>query len=214
MKRITIILLAIILLGACTPKPEQVKPYVDQTLTSLPTRTLYPTNTAFPTYTKEPTLTPIIITKVVTATRTLTPTLTRTPTNTPTPVNSPTPTQPPTATFAPYQFTATAYKATQDYFAQFVIPDWKDFTSYPDKYEGQNIKITGRIFNLISDQQFQIWLSGTREAIFIISAEKFDNLYENDYVTIYGVGRGEHCGRNAFGGEVCQPLVLAKIILK
>lgn len=58
MKQITIILLAIVLLGACTPNPEQVKPFVDQTLSALPTRTHYPTNTPFATFTPFPTLVP------------------------------------------------------------------------------------------------------------------------------------------------------------
>ena len=64
MKRFVFVIL--FFLSACTPKPEQISPYVDQTLTAYPTRTSYPTNTAFPTYTpfptytKVPTYTPII----------------------------------------------------------------------------------------------------------------------------------------------------------
>lgn len=86
--------MALLLLAACTPKPEKVQPYVEQTLTSLPTQTSYPTFTLQPTYTLQATFTPentqtpnyVIQTQIVTATNTptleYTPTITHTPTNT------------------------------------------------------------------------------------------------------------------------------------
>jgi len=207
MRRLIIILSIIILMTACTPKPEQVKPYVDQTLTALPTRTQYPTNTAYPTYTKEPTLTQVVITKVVTATRTLTPTLTRTPTNTPTPINSPTPTQPPTATFTSWQETAAAVKATNDFFAQYVAPDRRDFITYPDKYEDQKIKVQCRIYNVVGNYQLQCYVTGTYDAFYVFMKNRFDSLYENDYITIYGVGDSVHCFESTMGVNVCQPKI-------
>ncbi len=51
MKRFIAIVTLLVALSACTPKPEQIMPFVDETLTALPTRTTYPTNTPFPTYT-------------------------------------------------------------------------------------------------------------------------------------------------------------------
>ncbi|NLE83881.1 MAG: hypothetical protein GX603_05140 [Chloroflexi bacterium] len=98
MKKWIVILISLIILFGCSPKPEQLQPLVDQTLTALPTRTTYPTNTPYstytpmptytlmptytplPTYTKAPTLTQIV--KVVTATETSTPLYTATITNT------------------------------------------------------------------------------------------------------------------------------------
>ena len=58
MKKTTILITIIILLAACTPKPEQLAPYLQQTLTAWPTQTPYPTFTPPNTYTPYPTLTP------------------------------------------------------------------------------------------------------------------------------------------------------------
>ena len=96
MKKLFLILIVLFLIASCTPKPEQIQPYLEQTLSQWPTQTAYPTQTAnptntpyptytaLPTYTKMPTTTPVI--KIVTAT------------STSTPVYTPTETLPPTAT--------------------------------------------------------------------------------------------------------------------
>lgn len=96
MKKLFSILIVLFLIASCTPKPEQIQPYLEQTLSQWPTQTAYPTQTANPTntpyptytalstYTKMPTTTPVI--KIVTAT------------STSTPVYTPTETLPPTAT--------------------------------------------------------------------------------------------------------------------
>lgn len=98
--------------------------------------------------------------------------------------------------------------------AQFEQVDWRDFNTYPDKYEGKTIKLTCRVFNVLSNEQFQCYYPGTYDAYFVVSLEEFDDIYENSYLTIYGVGAGEHCGTNAYGGEICQPLVLATFLVK
>lgn len=207
MKRLTFVLIMIILLAACTPKPEQVKPYVDQTLTAYPTQTSYPTNTPYPTYTKEPTQTAVFLTKVVTATNTLTPTMTHTPTPTPTPLHSPTPTIPPTATFTTWQKTAEAVKATNAFFAQYTVPDRRDFLTYPDKLKNQKLKMQCRIFNVVGYRDIQCYITGTYDAFYVSMKNNFDNLYENEYITIYGIGAGEHCFTNRMGNQTCQPLI-------
>jgi hypothetical protein len=96
MKKKVLVLIVILFVASCTPKPEQIRPYVEQTLAEWPTQTAYPTPTpnptntpyptytALPTYTKIPTTTPVI--KIVTATLTSTP------------IHTPTQTIPPTAT--------------------------------------------------------------------------------------------------------------------
>jgi hypothetical protein len=92
MKRILTLIALAAILAACTPKPEQIAPYLAQTLTAWPTNTPYPTLTlnptytplpALPTYTPQPTLTARVV--VVTATGTPTPLYTPTITNTPEP---------------------------------------------------------------------------------------------------------------------------------
>ena len=96
MKKIVAMIFTLLLIASCTPKPQQIQPFVEQTLAAWPTQTAYPTLTAnptntpyptytsLPTYTKLPTTTPVI--KIVTATSTATP------------VYTPTNTLPPTAT--------------------------------------------------------------------------------------------------------------------
>lgn len=93
MKNLICLLILFFLLVSCTPKPEQIAPYLFQTQTAWPTQTPYATYTPqntytpFPTYTPINTYTPII--KVVTGT------------SSPTPVYTPTSSQTPTITFTP-----------------------------------------------------------------------------------------------------------------
>jgi hypothetical protein len=173
------------------------------------TNTLVPTNTPTETPTQTPTNTntPTITN---TATVTNTPTITETPTVTltPTRTNTPTPTK------APYQFTQTANAATQTYLSKFKAVTWKDFNTYPDKYTKELIMLTCRVFNVNNNQEFQCYYPGTYDAFYVYSEEEFDNVYENDYLTIYGMGAGENCGTNPYGAEICQPLVIAEYIKK
>ena len=200
MKRLLFVIVVICVLTACTPKPEQISPYVDQTLTALPTRTNYPTNTSFPTYTplptytKVPTYTPII--KIVTPTNTLAPTSTKTPT----PTNTP--------EYSPYQLTSTAYKATNDYKASFEQVQWKDFITYTDKYDGKKIRINCRVFNIVkSSNHIQCYVPGTYEAFYVKFTDSFDDIYDNNVLTIYGTGDGLECFTNTMGNQTCQPLI-------
>lgn len=167
------------------------------------------TNTVVPTSTptETPTLTPTI---------TNTPTVTNTPTITNTPTVTLTPTKTPTLTptKAPYQFTQTARVATQNYYDKFETVNWKDFYTYPDKYKEKLVQLRCRVFNIIDNQNFQCYYPGTYDPFYVLSVEEFDNIYENDSLTIYGVGAGEYCGTNAFGGQVCQPVVVADYIKK
>lgn len=200
MKRFFIIIASLVILSACTPKPEQLSPYLDETLTAIPTQTHYPTYTAFPTYTplptytKIPTYTPVI--KIVTPTFTLEPTSTRTPTQTNTPE------------YNRYELTATSYVATSNYLASFEQVQWRDFITYPDKYEGQKIRLGCRVFNVVkSSKHIQCYVSGTYEAFYVKFKDSFDDIYEDSYLTIYGTGGGLECFTNTMGNQVCQPLI-------
>ncbi|HOG58811.1 MAG TPA: hypothetical protein PK137_03835 [Anaerolineaceae bacterium] len=57
-------------------------------------------------------------------------------------------------------------------------------------------------------------LARTYDAFYVLSVEEFDDIYDNDSLTIYGIGAGKYCGTNAFGGQICQPVVVAGYILK
>ena len=204
MKQFFILLVCLMALSACTAQVATLDPAVLQTALAqtiqaqqviTPESTL--TNTEVPTFTLTPE-------------DTSTPTITQTPQ----PTNTPASTDTPTPTIELWKQTSIAQRATQNYLDNFEVVDIRDFKTYPDKYDKKLIKISGTIFNINGNTQFQIYLTGTRDAAYIISVEEFDNLYEGDYVTIYGVGTGENCGKNALGGEVCQPLVVTSIIHK
>jgi len=107
--RSLLLFLFVFLFTACTPKPEDLIPLVEQTLKAVPTQTAYPTYTAMPTYTPVNTQTPDIrITeRIVIASKTPTPTNTETPLYTPTITETPTTT--PTMTATPDPLKADKY---------------------------------------------------------------------------------------------------------
>lgn len=227
MKKFVILMSVLFLISACSGSKRMsdeeiqatISVGIEQTQLANPTSTYTNTPTDTPTYTPTFTSTPTFTntpTVTLTPTITNTPTITLTPTvtDTPTPSLTPTRTNTLTPTKAPYQFTQTAYAKTQDYMAQFKQVDWRDFYTYPDKYKSDYVKLACRVFNVISEGQFQCWYPGTYEAFFVLSVEDFDDIYENDYLTVYGIGGGEYCGTNAFGGEVCSPIVVADFFVR
>lgn len=84
----------------------------------------------------------------------------------------------------------------------------KDFTTYPHDYTGKKIAIKCEVFNIIDKSQFQCWTLDDHNAIGVVTREDFSALYEDDEITVYGIGGGEYCGKNAFGGKVCQAVLV------
>jgi hypothetical protein len=104
--------------------------------------------------------------------------------------------------------TATSYRATTDYLASFKQVQWRDFITYPEKYEGERIKLGCRVFNVVkSSRHIQCYVSGTYEAFYVKFKDSFDDIYEDSYLTIYGTGDGLECFTNTMGNQVCQPLI-------
>ncbi len=196
MKRLIIVLsIAVVALAGCAPSQAAIEKAIAQTETAKPTNTLMPTETLMPT--KPPVQNK---TWIPTATTTLRPTSTKVPTKKPT--NTPAP------TVQPYFQTRTAvadFEGRSSKFEDIVI---KEFITYPKNYENKLIKLNCKVFNVISDDQFQCWIPGTYDSYFVFSANKYNDIYEDDILKILAVGAGEHCGKNAFGGEVCQPIVV------
>ena len=76
--------------------------------------------------------------------------------------------------------------------SKFEQVDWRDFNTYPGMKK--TIKLTCRVFNVISNDQFQCYYpEHTMRSL--LSVEEFDDIYENSYLTIYGVGAGSIVGR-------------------
>ncbi len=219
------LLLVALILAACTPSEAVIQTAIAETEASKPTSTMIPTETVIPTVTST-------LTKTSTPTRTATPTKTATrtalPTSTPTVTNTPP---------LPEEVTATAVKATADArimgqtqtavaisdratatraawsaqatkVASYKEIYWKDLATYADMHKGEKVIVRGRVFNVNSDREFQIFFSGTYEAAYIVMVNPYTDLYEDQVVTVYGVVKGENCGTNAYGGEICQPLII------
>jgi hypothetical protein len=195
MKRNTsFFLVAVILVMGCQPSESVIQTAMAQTQDALPTPILAPTSTASPLPTQTPSLT-LSPTITLTPTVTFTPTLTFTPTSTSTPI-------PPAA------LTKQAKAATATLLAQYTAIDWRELNTYPDNHIGELVKVKIKIFNIISSTQLQGWFDRTYEAIFVVMREPFSGIYEDDAITVYGIVQGKHCSTNAFGGEVCQPLLI------
>ena len=193
---------------------------VTETFTETSTETTTPTNTSTLTLTFTPTQT-----ETATSTATETPTETPTKTTTPTTTETETPMPPRqltgtalayTQTEKSYCITQTALSrlSTKEFFDKYKTIPWKELNTYPDKHKGEYVKIRGRIFNVINTKTFQIYYSGSYEAAYIEMENEFDNLYEDDVVTIYAMVYGEICGTNAFGSEVCSTGYLGQFYTK
>lgn len=218
-------------IAACTPETEKIieTVIVEITSTLLPTGestyTPYPTYTPLPTYTPPSTQTPFVVTATHTATPKFTPTETPTPTVTPTPTRTPTSTPTPNATQtqqaiakATIGANATATKvaalARATEIAQYQKIDYKELATYPDDLIGEKVFVEGRVFNVNSRTELQIWLGWTYDAAYIVAKKPFSEIYEDNWVLVYGVVEGENCGTNAYGAEICQPIIINAIVEK
>jgi hypothetical protein len=84
----------------------------------------------------------------------------------------------------------------------------RDFVTYPDKYTGQYVVVSGIVFNINSNTELQIYMGGDYDSpVYVISAEPYDDIYKDDDVVVYGVVAGSNCGTNAFGSSVCQATI-------
>lgn len=234
MKKSIIIIIFLLTITACSSSPSEadIQTAIAKTKNSQPEETLAftdtsaPTNTITPTHTSTPTSTS-------TPTNTITPTNTLTPTNT----NTATPIPPATLTQQAVELTrtqqamnvtstqnarnslatATASARTKTAISNYATATevasykeiyWKELINYPKNYLLQKIVVRGRVFN-IEDEYIQMFLAGTYEAVVVVFEKEISGFYDGDSITVYGIVYGEECGTNAFGGEVCQPAILA-----
>jgi hypothetical protein len=152
--------------------------------------------------------TPTATPTMVIPTRTMRPTRTLSPTKTSTPILTATVTPTPTNTDTP---TLTAFPTeTTDARALYSEIQNRELSTYPDNHAGERVKVKGMVFNINSDSELQIFLGNSSDyPAYIVFDEPFQGIYEDEYITVYGVVYGETCGTNAFGGEICQPLIEA-----
>lgn len=217
---VSVVIIMLILSGCATAPSETVI----QTAIAM-TQLANPTSTSSPMPSDTPTTTPL-----PTSTPTLTKTPTQTPTNTPTVTDTPTPIPPQTQTAQAVAATKTqvsmyrtatisalntqrtgtaeARKAWATKISAYQTVPWKDLVTYPKKFAGQKVKISGQVFNVNGDTQLQMWI-GVYEAVYVVMSSPFSDIYEDSWIVVFGtVSTDENCGTNAYGAEVCQPLLI------
>ena len=219
-------------LSSCSSKPDvkAVQTAIAETIQANPTVTLTPTVTLLPTDTLIPTVsdTPTI-TNTHTRTPTSTPTLTPIPTMTLTPTETFTPPPPIEQTRTAYLSTQQARSqgmtATQDYLAMaaqatrqsrnstateiasYNAISRQELINYPNNHTGEWVIVRGLVFNVASNTQFQMYYYGSWDAIYVIMSESYEKIYKDNYVVVYGRVGGQQCFTNAYGAEICQPLI-------
>lgn len=103
--------------------------------------------------------------------------------------------------------TAVARSAKKTQIAEYKEIYWRELVNYPEQHVGEKVKVKIAVFNIVSNTELQGWLSQAYEAIYVQMKEPFSGLYPGNWINIYGVIEGKHCGTNAFGAEICQPFI-------
>lgn len=121
--------------------------------------------------------------------------------------NTPTITSTPTITYTPSKTpTITKTPDIRSLYAQ--IPN-KELYTYADNHVGEKVKVRGTVFNINNTKELQIFAGGSSNyPMYLVFSSRFSGIYEDDVITVYATVGGTNCGTNAFGGEICQPLLL------
>ena len=111
--------------------------------------------------------------------------------------------------------TADAHGATATFVASYKSININELVSYADKHVGENVIVTGQVFNIINSQTLQIMLP-TYDAVYVEldPSTTLDQVYKNDYVTIYGTVAGYAEGTNLFGAGLREPELTNAVVLK
>lgn len=136
------------------------------------------------------------------------------PSNTSTLTSTPLPTATDTPTLSPDILTANAQATWAAEIAKYQPIDPRELITYPNNHIGEFIVVDGRVFNINSDTELQIMVGDNFDAVYIVTKDPFTGIYEDDTITVYGLVFGENCGENAFGAQVCQPLLMDALIVK
>ena len=209
MRQIALITMLIgTLVSACAPSAQLVQTAIAKTQAANPTMTFTPLPTNTPTATLQP-ATETAIAKTAWANFTV---IAKTATAK---YKSEQATETAIAKTAWANFTVIAKTATARYKsaqatekAKYIPISNKELVTYPDNHKGEYVVIKGRVFNINGNQELQMFLNGTYDAVYVLMRNTFNDIYEDDFITIYGEVSGENCGTNAYGAEVCQPLII------
>lgn len=93
--------------------------------------------------------------------------------------------------------------------AKYTNIDPNELVTSPDKHINESVVVKGRVFYVVNHTDFLLWLDGVSyKAVYVSMANPYSDIYENAYVTVYGIVAGEACGTNAAGLDVCQPKIV------
>jgi uncharacterized membrane protein len=109
---------------------------------------------------------------------------------------------------------ALAKAATATEFARYVEISIPELVTYPDNHIGEYVKVKGRVFNINSNQELQIFVGSKFDAVYVYMDTPFSGIYVDDRITVYGILFGKNCGTNNFGAEICQPLISGVFLTK
>lgn len=93
---------------------------------------------------------------------------------------------------------------------------YKEFLKNPNKFMGERVNIRGQIMNIEeADNQTVIQLQITENFDTIIAHYPGSvNVYDGDWVTVYGEGKGTYEGANRMGASMSWPIIAAKYVVK
>lgn len=95
------------------------------------------------------------------------------------------------------------------------VPDVRELAIGRGFSAGDKLSVSGSVFNIEVDSDgtyMQIWVSapdGSTEPVMVYYEGDSAGVFEGTWVTAYGTYIGPICGTNAYGGEICQPAILA-----
>ena len=94
--------------------------------------------------------------------------------------------------------------------------NYKQLNKNPDRYEGDNIKIQGRVMQISegkSDSNFILmYVNDDYDQLAYIEYYNDTNIVEDDYITVYGVGAGSYTYTAQGGGSYTVPAVYGAIL--
>jgi endonuclease YncB( thermonuclease family) len=99
---------------------------------------------------------------------------------------------------------------------QYAWIDARDLVIRPDEFNGEKVAVSGTVFNIMVEGNLtfiQIYVDGGNyDAVSIVYQGDSRGIYEDTWITVYGIGDGTFEGTNLYGGVISQPLIRADII--
>jgi hypothetical protein len=111
---------------------------------------------------------------------------------------------------------------TPDVRGEYSEIDIREIDSYTSSYIGDKVKLRGEVFNVLGDG-LQMWVrkpgGSSYDTIAVVVTWDSrnilpDQVYEDTWITVYGVVSGTFEGTNSYGGTISQPMIEADIIEK